>query len=224
MAQKPYDKLYIYEMRGEAYADRELLGAALVADWLESGYTFLFMSAPSKPLAEQFAKTIPQKDVDELATALADSCYQVKCGTFVTLTLNKQLRGCIGSLTSDEPIRTGVGRNAINAAFHDPRFKPLNAADFEKVNIEVSILSEPQRLNYRDSDDLVAKLRPGVDGIIVRKDHASATFLPQVWEQLPETHDFLSHLCAKAGLAADAWRQTQLEISTYQVQHFSEPT
>ena len=175
-------------------------------------------------LAEQFAKTIPQKDVDALATALADSCYQVKCGTFVTLTLNKQLRGCIGSLTSDEPIRTGVGRNAINAAFHDPRFKPLNAADFEKVNIEVSILSEPQRLNYRDSDDLVAKLRPGVDGVIVRKEHASATFLPQVWEQLPETHDFLSHLCAKAGLAADAWRQTHLEISTYQVQHFAEPT
>jgi AmmeMemoRadiSam system protein A len=173
-------------------------------------------------LAEQFAKKIPLKDMEALDTALADSCYQVTCGTFVTLTLNHQLRGCIGSLTSDEPIRTGVRRNAMNAAFHDPRFAPLSAADFKKVKIEVSILSEPQRLNYRDSDDLVEKLRPGVDGVIVRKGHASATFLPQVWEQLPEPHDFLSHLCTKAGLAADAWRQTRLEISTYQVQHFAE--
>ncbi|MBT8331768.1 MAG: AMMECR1 domain-containing protein, partial [Deltaproteobacteria bacterium] len=90
--------------------------------------------------------------------------------------------------------------------------------------IEVSILSEPQLLNYGDSDDLVEKLRPSVDGVIVRKDLASATFLPQVWEQLPETPDFLSHLCTKAGLAATAWRKTRLEISTYQVQHFSEPT
>lgn len=174
-------------------------------------------------IAERFAKKIPQKDMEALDTVLTDACYQVTCGTFVTLTLNKQLRGCIGSLISDEPIRTGVRRNAINAAFHDPRFAPLSAADFEKVKIEVSILSEPQRLNYRDSEDLVKKLRPGVDGVIVRKDHASATFLPQVWEQLPETDDFLSHLCTKAGLAADAWRQTRLEISTYQVQHFSEP-
>ena len=175
-------------------------------------------------LAEHFAKRIPQKDMDALDIALADACYQVACGTFVTLTLNKQLRGCIGSLTADVPIRTGVRRNAINAAFHDPRFAPLSAADFEKVKIEISILSAPQRLNYRDGDDLLEKLRPGVDGVIVRKDHASATFLPQVWEQLPEKHDFLSHLCTKAGLAADAWRQTRLEISTYQVQHFSEPT
>ena len=175
-----------------------------------------------RTLAEHFEKKMPQTDRLALDAALADACYQVKCGTFVTLTLNKQLRGCIGSLTSDEPIRTGVRRNAINAAFHDPRFPPLSAADFDKVQIEVSILSEPQQLTYRNSDDLVAKLRSGVDGVIVRKGHASATFLPQVWEQLPEPHDFLSHLCTKAGLAADAWRQTRLEISTYQVQHFAE--
>ena len=177
-----------------------------------------------RTLAGQFAKKIAQKDTDALDNALADACYQITCGTFVTLTLNKQLRGCIGSLTSDEPIRTGVRRNTINAAFHDPRFAPLSAADFDRVNIEVSILSEPQILNYSNSDDLVEKLRPGVDGVILRKDLASATFLPQVWEQLPETPDFLSHLCTKAGLAANEWRQTRLEISTYQVQHFSEPT
>lgn len=173
-------------------------------------------------LAEHFAKNIPQKDIEILEAALADSCFQAACGTFVTLTLEGQLRGCIGSLTSTDPIRTGISRNAINAAFHDPRFTPLSADELEQVEIEVSILSEPQLLNYRDKDDLLGKLRPHVDGVIVRKDFASATFLPQVWEQLPQTPDFLRHLCMKAGLASDAWEHTKLEISTYQVQHFNE--
>jgi AmmeMemoRadiSam system protein A len=173
-------------------------------------------------LSERFAKKISQHDIDALDTGLNDACFQATCGTFVTLTLDKQLRGCIGSLTSDEPIRIGVSRNAINAAFHDPRFSPLNAADFEKVAIEVSVLSEPQPLNYSDSADLIKKLRPGVDGVILRKDHASATFLPQVWEQLPQVHDFLSHLCIKAGISADAWQRFKLDISTYQVQQFHE--
>jgi AmmeMemoRadiSam system protein A len=184
----------------------------------------LLVKLVRQTLANQFAQKIPQNDIDALDAALNDSCFQAASGTFVTLTLNRQLRGCIGSLTSDEPIRTGVRRNAINAAFHDPRFAPLSVADFEKVKIEVSILTEPRPLHYRDSADLLKKLRPGVDGVIVRKDHASATFLPQVWEQLPQTRDFLSHLCTKAGLAADAWERTKLEISTYQVQHFQEPT
>lgn len=182
----------------------------------------LLVKLARQTLAERFSKRIPQDDIDALDAALNDSCFQAACGTFVTLTLNGQLRGCIGSLTSDEPIRIGVRRNAINAAFHDPRFSPLNAADFEKVEIEVSILSEPQPLEYRDGADLLKKLRPGLDGVILRKDHASATFLPQVWKQLPQAHDFLSHLCMKAGLAADAWEHAKLEISTYQVQHFHE--
>ena len=184
----------------------------------------LLVRLARQTLAEQFEKKIPQKEIDDLEAALKNPCFQVAGGIFVTLTINGQLRGCIGSLTSDEPIRTGVHRNVINAAFHDPRFTPLSAAEFDKVKIEVSILSEPQRLKYRDSDDLMEKLRPSVDGVIVRKDCASATFLPQVWDQLPQPHEFLSHLCTKAGLAADAWRQTRLEIFTYQVQHFSEPT
>ena len=182
----------------------------------------LLVKLVRQTLAKQFAKKIPQDDIDALDAALNDSCFQAACGTFVTLTLYGQLRGCIGSLTSDEPIRIGVSRNAINAAFHDPRFSPLDAADFEKVEIEVSILSEPQALNYSDSADLLKKLRPSVDGVILRKDNASATFLPQVWTQLPQAHDFLSHLCVKAGISADAWQTSKLDISTYQVQHFHE--
>jgi AmmeMemoRadiSam system protein A len=175
-----------------------------------------------RTLADRFAQKTPQKETDELDRALNDSCFQALNGTFVTLTLNRQLRGCIGNLAADEPIRTGVRRNAINAAFHDPRFAPLGAADLDKIEIEVSILSEPRPLDYRDSSDLLAKLRPGIDGVIVRKGSASATFLPQVWDQLPQARDFLSNLCAKAGLSKDAWENTRLDISVYEVQHFAE--
>ncbi len=175
-------------------------------------------------LMQRFAQKIPQHDIDALDVALKDPCFQAACGTFVTLTFNGQLRGCIGNLKSDEAIRSGIRQNAINAAFHDPRFAPLSAAELEQVEIEVSILSAPQLLNYQDAADLAQKLRPHIDGVIVRKDLASATFLPQVWEQLPQPQDFLSHLCMKAGLAADAWKSCELEISTYQVQHFAEPS
>ena len=114
-------------------------------------------------------------------------------------------------------------RNAINAAFHDPRFPPLSERELEKVDIEVSILTEPQPLEYADGEDLLTKLRVNVDGVIIRKGHASATFLPQVWEQLPDPEDFLEHLCMKAGLSSNAWRNTKLDVLTYQVQYFEEP-
>ena len=91
-----------------------------------------------------------------------------------------------------------------------------------ELDIEVSILTEPLPLAYRDSQDLIRKLRVNVDGVIIRKGHASATFLPQVWEQLPRPENFLNHLCMKAGLPADAWKHSELEVLTYQVQYFEE--
>jgi hypothetical protein len=159
----------------------------------------------------------------ELSTAdLEDKSLMRRSGTFVTLKINGQLRGCIGNLEASGTIIDGVKRNAINAAFNDFRFSPLNAKEFEKVEIEVSILSEPKILEYKDSDDLVKKLKPHVDGVIIRKGHASATFLPQVWEQLPRPEQFLSHLCAKAGLSSDSWKKSGLEVLTYNVQYFEE--
>jgi AmmeMemoRadiSam system protein A len=116
----------------------------------------------------------------------------------------------------------GVKRNAVNAAFHDPRFPSLSAAELERTEIEVSILTEPLPLEYRDWRDLVQKLRVNADGVIIRKGHTSATFLPQVWEQLPQPEDFLAHLCLKAGLLRDAWKSSELEVLTYQVQYFEE--
>lgn len=154
--------------------------------------------------------------------SLQDKDFQARRGTFVTLTIDGQLRGCIGSLQASESILEGVKRNAVNAAFRDPRFPDLDERELDKIDIEVSILTDPQPLAYQDSQDLLAKLRPNVDGVILSKGSHSATFLPQVWEQLPQPEKFLSHLCRKAGLAADAWKTSRLEIMTYQVQYFEE--
>jgi AmmeMemoRadiSam system protein B/AmmeMemoRadiSam system protein A len=156
------------------------------------------------------------------ASDLEDKGLQKRSGTFVTLKIRNQLRGCIGNLDASEPIMEGVKRSAINAAFNDFRFSPLTAKEFDKVEIEISILSEPEPLEYKDGNDLIKKLRPHVDGVIIRKGHASATFLPQVWEQLTRPEDFLSHLCTKAGLPSDSWKNSKLEVLTYNVQYFEE--
>lgn len=159
---------------------------------------------------------------EKLAGTLTASAYQEKRGVFVTLHKHGQLRGCIGSLTGYRPIVEGVREHALNAAFNDPRFRPVTADELAALDIEVSILSEPTLLTYRDGADLLAKLRPGVDGVIIRQGGASATFLPQVWEQLPDPEAFLSHLCQKAGLPIQEWRQGRLEVLTYQVRYFAE--
>ena len=149
-----------------------------------------------------------------------DPVLQERAGTFVTLTIDGALRGCIGSLTADESIISGVKRNAVNAAFQDPRFPPLTKDEAGRMAVEVSILSEAQPLAYKNPKDLLAKLTPRVDGVIIQKGLARATFLPQVWEQLPDKDTFLEHLCTKAGLPPNAWEHQDLNVFTYQVQSF----
>ncbi|MFH1993429.1 MAG: AmmeMemoRadiSam system protein B [Pseudomonadota bacterium] len=182
----------------------------------QQGQTLLKLARQT--LSEKFGRSSVKIDPD----LLADKDFQARRGTFVTLTIDGQLRGCIGNLEASESIREGIRRNAVNAAFHDPRFPKLDAKELDKIQIEVSILTDPQPLEYRDSQDLIAKLRPHVDGVILRKGSAAATFLPQVWEQLPQPEMFLSHLCRKAGLPGDTWQKDRLEILTYQVQYFEE--
>lgn len=157
-----------------------------------------------------------------LDKALKDTALQAKAGTFVTLTMGGELRGCIGSLEARDSIVEGVKHNALNAAFRDPRFPALTKRELDRVHIEVSVLTDPKPLAYSDADDLLKKLRPGVDGVILRQGFAAATFLPQVWDQLPDKEEFLAHLCMKAGLPHDAWRKGKLEVQTYQVQYFEE--
>ena len=148
--------------------------------------------------------------------------FDERRGTFVTLTIDGGLRGCIGHIIPQESLIEGVRVNAINAAFRDPRFSPLSKKEWEKVKIEIGILTEPKTLPYSDGEDLLDKLRPGIDGVIIKKGFHQATFLPQVWEQLPDKKEFLNHLCLKAGLEMDAWKKQKLEVSTYQVQAFEE--
>ncbi len=162
------------------------------------------------------------EDAPSLTEELKASELNEKCGTFVTLTKNKNLRGCIGSLTPSEPIREGVKNNAINSAFNDHRFAPLTKKELNGIEIEISILTKPEPLKFKGEKDLLSKLRPHVDGVILKKGISSATFLPQVWEQLTDKEDFLTHLSQKAGLPGNAWKDPDTEVLTYQVQYFEE--
>jgi uncharacterized protein len=142
-----------------------------------------------------------------------------KRGAFVTLTLGKNLRGCIGSLSAQQPLLEAVYSNALNAAFSDTRFLPLTRREFEKSEIEVSVLSPLVPLEYSGGRDLLSKLVPNKHGVLLEFSNGSgATFLPQVWEQIPDAEDFLSHLCAKAGMPAAAWRDFSPKVLTYTVQ------
>ncbi len=142
---------------------------------------------------------------------------------FVTLhTRAGELRGCIGSLMAHRPLIEDVRENALAAAFRDPRFPQVKAAELAHIVIEVSVLTAPQPLDFDGPEDLIRKLRPHIDGVIIEHGWNRATFLPQVWEQLPSPEEFLSHLCYKAGLPGNAWRWPDLEVSIYQVEEFAE--
>jgi uncharacterized protein len=143
--------------------------------------------------------------------------------TFVTLTESGELRGCIGGLVAQEPLWLDVQRRAGQAALRDHRFLPVQPEELPTINIEVSVLTEPAPLVYDSPDDLLRKLRPHVDGVVLRQGMNRATFLPQVWQTVPEPEQFLSMLCQKLGAQPSAWRRVHLEVETYQVEEFSEP-
>jgi AmmeMemoRadiSam system protein A len=142
--------------------------------------------------------------------------------SFVTLTKHGQLRGCIGSLEPRRPLVLDVQENAAAAAFNDPRFPPVRLEELDDLRVEISVLSPPQPLSYDGPDDLIAKLRPGVDGVVIERGWNRATFLPQVWEKLPDPNQFLQHLCLKAYLPADAYCHPDLDVYTYGVEKFEE--
>jgi AmmeMemoRadiSam system protein B/AmmeMemoRadiSam system protein A len=204
------------------YGDRPMSDPTPSTDALSPEQGHALVALARLTLADHFGVDAPTADSRSLDEQLADAALQARCGTFVTLKIDGQLRGCIGSLTAAAPLVTGVRDNALNAALHDPRFAPLKASELASVRIEVSVLTDPAPLAYTDADDLLARLRPGIDGVIIKKGFAGATFLPQVWDQLPQPDSFLSNLCRKAGLPADQWRRGDLAVQTYQVQYFEE--
>ena len=150
------------------------------------------------------------------------SALQEKRGCFVTLHKRGVLRGCIGTIEPQKSLLEGVEENAINAAFGDPRFPAMTAEELEDIEIEVSVLTMPRVLEYKNADDLKATLRPGVHGVILSRGWKRSTFLPQVWEQLPNVEDFLRHLCNKAGMERKCWTDTNTVVRVYEAEYFSE--
>ena len=144
--------------------------------------------------------------------------------SFVTLEnrLSGNLRGCIGSIIPIRPLYKDVIRNSIAAATEDPRFRPLSLFELPETRIKVSILSYPEPVPYTDPKDLLEKIEPMKDGLILKYGNFQGTFLPDVWEDLPEKTLFLSNLCLKAGLPADCWINLPVEIYRYRTKVFSE--
>ncbi len=143
-----------------------------------------------------------------------------KRGCFVTLTERGRLRGCIGYIEGIEPLYEAVIDNAKNAAISDPRFPAVTPEECADIHIEVSVLTAPEPLAYSSPQDLLGKLIPGVDGIVLSKGHYQSTFLPQVWEQLPDKVSFLQHLSVKGGMPADGWKTA--DVKRYRAIYFNE--
>ncbi len=141
--------------------------------------------------------------------------------SFVTLQKNGQLRGCIGHLEAVQPVVVDVAENAFAAAFRDPRFSPLTAAEWPDVDVHLSLLTSPEPMQFSDEADLIGQIRPGEDGLILQDGPNRGTFLPSVWESLPDPVDFLVHLKYKAGLAANHWSD-RVEVYRYHTESFGE--
>lgn len=162
------------------------------------------------------------QDLPALEMADCPARLQAPGASFVTLTRSGALRGCIGGLQASIPLALDVREHALAAATEDYRFLPIQADELAELEIEVSVLTEPRPLGYASPQDLMARLRPGIDGVILSSGLRRATFLPQVWEKVPDAATFLSMLCEKAGLREHAWWEGGLEVATYQVESFHE--
>ncbi|MCU7937486.1 MAG: AmmeMemoRadiSam system protein A [Candidatus Thiodiazotropha sp. (ex Dulcina madagascariensis)] len=140
--------------------------------------------------------------------------------SFVTLMREDSLRGCIGHLEAQMPLLEDVAENAYSAAFRDPRFPPLSSAERKGLEIHISVLTPAEPLTFSSEEELIRKIRPSVDGLILVEGAHRGTFLPSVWEALPDTRSFLRHLKQKAGLPGDYWSES-LEVHRYETESFS---
>ena len=159
----------------------------------------------------------PSLDLDSLPPR-----FQEPGATFVTLTRMGELRGCIGALDAYQPLVEDVMEHAITAALQDYRFPPVCPEELSHICIEISHLTPPKRMDYEEPEELLQKLRPCIDGVVLKDGRRRATFLPQVWEKLPDPGLFLSYLCHKMGANPELWRSKKLEVYTYQVEKFHE--
>lgn len=167
----------------------------------------------------EFVRSGSQPSVNEasLTPALREfrSC-------FVTLTRQGELRGCIGNIQPREPLFRAVMNNACGAAFRDSRFSPVSSAEIPELEIEISVLTEPTPLAFASPLELLQKLRPNVDGVVLKLEGRAATFLPQVWEKFSDAASFMDELARKALSPASAWREPDAVVLTYQVESFED--
>ncbi len=146
---------------------------------------------------------------------------RIPAAVFITLTRNGQLRGCIGSLQASEPLAEAVAHSAFNAALRDRRFAPLKGEELDRIEIEISVLSEMQPLEAESRQALLAQLEPGVDGLLLEDQGHRATFLPKVWEKMRDADEFLDQLLLKAGLGARHWSPS-ISFHRYHTLSFAE--
>lgn len=187
------------------------------ADALSSGQQQLLLQMARESILHGFASHHPLK-VDP---ADYDQELQEERACFVTLHINGRLRGCIGTLTPTGSLVEAVCENAYSAAFRDLRFLPLRRDECEQLDIEISVLTPSEQVHFDNEEDLLSQLRPGVDGLILEDGMQRGTFLPSVWESLPEPQDFFQQLKRKAGLPVTYWSPT-IKISRYETYAFSD--
>jgi len=210
---------------GDATGDKgRVVGYACIAFFEPAPENF---SSPERQLLLQLARqtlasvvtngSAPTPSRESLPPKVAEAR-----GCFVTLTRHGDLRGCIGNIIAQGPLYQALIDNARSAALHDPRFRPVQAGEVPGLQIEVSVLTVPQPLAFGSPEELLAKLQPYEDGVVLRIGDAGATFLPQVWAQLPDKVEFLNHLSAKAGRAPSDWRGKDTTVSVYHVEAFEE--
>jgi len=147
---------------------------------------------------------------------------QQKRASFVTLNRFGNLRGCIGHLKAIQPLAVDVSENAYSAAFRDPRFSPLDRNELEGLELHISVLTPATRMNFGTEAELLEMIHPGADGLILKLEQQQGTFLPSVWESLPDARSFLGHLKVKAGLPQDFWSD-EIKVFRYRTESFGSP-
>jgi hypothetical protein len=220
-------KLLDYRNSGDTAGDKSrVVGYAAIAFYTPTAAAETFTKDQRRFLLELARQSVreatatgrlPPKSADGLAAKLTEPK-----GCFVTLTKGGMLRGCIGHITPQLPLYQAIAENARSAAIRDPRFLPVSAREVAELEIEISVLTVPQSLAFASPDDLLRKLRPHEDGVVLQIGGRGATYLPQVWEHLPDKVEFLSSLAEKAGCAPGDWRKPGAAVSIYHVESFKE--
>lgn len=171
---------------------------------------------------EALVNAVHMEPLPEIMLSKLPNVLQEDGASFVTLTINERLRGCIGTLEAYQPLAKDVQEHAVAAGMQDFRFPNVQPEELPSINIEISVLTPKTPISYTDVEDLLSIIRPKIDGVVLQDGFRKATFLPQVWDKIPDPNQFLSQLCLKMGAPGDLWRKKPLTVYTYQVEEFSE--